>query len=268
MVLWYLENMTDQSAHFPKFYVTAPSPCPYLDGKIERKIFTELVPAPLAYDKEAILMHSGPETGREKAEHLHHSLALVGFRRSQDIAYRPACQDCHECKSVRVPVVLFEKSKSQKRAFTKNKDINIAFKPNIATLEQYDLLKIYISSRHESGGMAGITYDEYKDMVESSPISTSVIEYRDNDGKLIGAALTDKLEDSLSMVYSFFDISEAYKKRSFGVYMVLSHIEIATARGLNYVYLGYFVKNSQKMSYKLNFKPLEILSSDGWQLIK
>lgn len=260
--------MTDQSSHFPKFYVTAPSPCPYLDGKIERKIFTELVPAPLAYDQEAILLHKGPETEREKAENLHHSLALVGFRRSQDIAYRPACQDCHECKSVRIPVVLFEKSKSQKRVFNKNSDINISFKSNIATREQYDLLKLYISNRHETGGMAGITYEEYQDMVESSPISTSLIEYRNKEGKLIGAALTDKLEDSLSMVYSFFDISEEFTKRSFGVYIVLSHIEIAASRDLNYVYLGYLVKNSQKMAYKMNFKPLEVLSSDGWQLIK
>ena len=260
--------MTDQSAPFPKFYVTAPSPCPYLKGKIERKIFTELVPAPLAYDQEAILAHGGPETEREKAENLHHSLALVGFRRSQDIAYRPACEDCHECKSVRIPVVIFEKSKSQKRVVNKNKDILVEFKPNIATMEQYDLLKLYISNRHESGGMAGITYEDYQDMVESSPISTSIIEYRNNDGKLIGAALTDKLEDSLSMVYSFFDISEDFSKRSFGVYMILSHIDIATSRGLDYVYLGYFVKDSQKMGYKMNFKPLEILSADGWHLIK
>jgi len=260
--------MTDQSSHFPKFYVTAPSPCPYLEGEIERKIFTELVPPPLAYDQEAILAHSGPEAEREKAENLHHSLALVGFRRSQDIAYRPACQDCHECKSVRIPVILFEKSKSQKRVINKNKDINVELKPNIATKEQYDLLKKYITSRHESGGMSGITFEEYQDMVESSPISTSLIEYRDQDGKLVGSALTDKLEDSLSMVYSFFDVSDDFKKRSLGVYMVLSHILIAESRGLNYIYLGYFVKNSQKMSYKMNFKPLEILTSEGWRLIK
>lgn len=268
LVLWYLGIMTDQSSHFPKFYVTAPSPCPYLDGEIERKIFTELVPAPLAYDQDAILAHNGPETEREKAENLHHSLALVGFRRSQDIAYRPACQECHECKSVRIPVVIFEKSKSQKRVTNKNKDITFEIKPNIATHEQYSLLKKYISDRHESGGMAGITFEEYQDMVESSPISTSIIEYRSDDGKLVGAALTDKLEDSLSMVYSFFDISSGFQKRSFGVFMVLNHIQIAKTRGLNYIYLGYFVKNSQKMSYKMKFKPFEMLTSEGWRLIK
>lgn len=260
--------MTDQSAHFPKFYVTAPSPCPYLDGQTERKIFTELVGPPLAYDKDAIMMHAGPEDEREKAEALHHSLALVGFRRSQDIAYRPACQDCHECKSVRIPIVLFCLSKSQKRVLNKNKDLIISIKPNIATEEQYELLKKYIDSRHADGGMAGIGFEEYKDMVESSPISTMIIEYRLPDGRLVGAALTDAMEDSLSMVYSFFDISEEFTKRSFGIYFVLNHVYLAELRGLDYVYLGYFVKNSQKMGYKKNFKPLEILISDGWKLVK
>ncbi|MDG1859836.1 MAG: arginyltransferase [Emcibacteraceae bacterium] len=260
--------MTDQSAHFPKFYVTAPSPCPYLEGETERKIFTELVAPPLAYDKETILSHDSPESSREEAENLHHSLALIGFRRSQDIAYRPACQDCHECKSVRLPVVLFEPSKSQKRILNKNKDLNISVRPNIATAEQYNLLKKYISSRHAEGGMAGMSFEEYKDMVESSPISTTIIEYRLADGTLIGATLTDQMEDSLSMVYSFFNIAEEYNKRSLGVFFVLNHVNIAKTRGINYIYLGYFVKNSQKMNYKMNFKPLEVLISEGWQLIK
>ncbi|MDG1996645.1 MAG: arginyltransferase [Emcibacteraceae bacterium] len=260
--------MTDQSANFPKFYVTAPSPCPYLDGETERKIFAELVDAPLAYDKEAILSHGTSKDRRTDAKSLHHSLALVGFRRSQDIAYRPACQDCHECKSVRLPVVLFEPSKSQRRVLNKNKDLNISIRPNIATQEQYDLLKKYISNRHAEGGMAGMSFEEYKDMVESSPISTAIIEYRLSNGTLIGAALTDILEDSLSMVYSFFDISAQYNKRSLGVFFVLNHVNIAESQGLNYIYLGYFVKNSQKMNYKLNFKPLEVLLSEGWQLIK
>lgn len=260
--------MTDQSSHFPKFYVTAPSPCPYLDGHIERKIFTELNAQQLAYDREAILRHRNPEAERLHAEELNHSLALVGFRRSQDIAYRPACEDCQECKSVRVPVMLFEPSKSQKRTANKNKDILFNIGPNIATHEQYDLLKQYIQNRHATGGMAEISYDEYKDMVESSPISTIIIEYRLENGTLIGAALTDQMKDSLSMVYSFFDISEAMQKRSLGVFIVLNHINISKARNLNHVYLGYLVKNSPKMSYKMNFKPLEVLTSNGWDLVK
>ena len=256
--------MTDQSQHFPKFYVTAPAPCPYIEGNTERKIFTELVPQPLAYDKEAILEHRGPEEARHKTEELHHSLALVGFRRSQDIAYRPACEDCHECKSVRIPVIPFEISRSQKRILNKNRDLSVEIKPNIATQEQYNLLKQYIDSRHAEGGMSGISLQEYRDMVESSPISTVLIEYRLPDGKLIGTALTDQMKDALSMVYSFFDTSEEMSKRSLGVNIVLNHIEIAQSRSLDHIYLGYLVKDSPKMGYKKNFKPLEILTANGW----
>ncbi len=258
--------MTDQSQHFPKFYVTAPAPCPYIEGNTERKIFTELSPQPLAYDKSAILEHRGPEENRQQSEELHHSLALVGFRRSQDIAYRPACEECHECKSVRIPVIPFEMSKSQRRILNKNCDIKVEIKPNIATHEQYDLLKKYIDHRHASGGMAGISFREYKEMVESSPISTIIIEYRLQDGKLIGAALTDQMKDSLSMVYSFFETSDEINKRSLGVFIVLNHIFISESRGLDHVYLGYLVKDSPKMGYKMNFKPLEILTSNGWKL--
>ena len=105
--------MTDQSTHFPKFYVTGTSPCPYIEGNTEQKIFTELSPQPLAYDKAAILEH--PNQNRSREEELHLSLTLVGFRRSQEIAYRPACDHCQECKSVRIPSKLFKISNSQKR---------------------------------------------------------------------------------------------------------------------------------------------------------
>lgn len=260
--------MTDQSAYFPKFYVTAPAPCPYIEGNIERKIFAELSPQPMAYDKQAILEHQGPEYDRLKAEELHHSLAFVGFRRSQDIAYRPACEGCHECKSVRIPTILFTMSRSQKRIFNKNSDITFEIKPNIATTEQFELLEKYINHRHATGGMAGISLSEYKDMVESSPVSTVIIEYRERSGRLIGAALTDQLSDSLSMVYSFFDISPETNKRSLGVYIVLNHIKISESRGLDHIYLGYLIKDSPKMSYKTNFKPLEVLTSNGWELVK
>ena len=248
--------------------MTAPSPCPYLEDKHERKVFTELKDEKLSFDRNAILEHFGSSGPTDYSIRLNHSLTLVGFRRSQDIAYRPACENCQECKSVRVPVVLFNRTKSQNRIFNKNQDLIIEIKPNIATEEQFELLKIYIDDRHDDGGMSSITMDEYRDMVESSLINTNIIEYRQEDGKLIAAALTDQMSDSLSMVYSFFDVSKNMNKRSLGVFMVLSHIELAIAKGFDHVYLGYWVKNSPKMSYKANFKPFEVLISDGWSLIK
>lgn len=259
--------MTDQSSHFPKFYMTAPSPCPYLKGRIERKIFTELNGQKLSYDKKTILQHRQIPDIKEYAENLHHSLTLVGFRRSQDIAYRPACDDCYECKSSRVPVAKFSASKSQRRILKKNIDITATIKENIATTEQYQLLDHYINSRHADGGMAGITYTEYQEMVECSPITSHIIEYRQDDNKLIAAALMDELIDGFSMVYSFFDISDDIKKRSLGVYMVLNQIQLAKSLELDYVYLGYLVKNSVKMNYKINFQPLEILYSNGWKIM-
>ena len=114
----------------------------------------------------------------------------------------------------------------------------------------------------------GISFSEYKDMVENSPISTIIIEYRDRDEKLIGVALTDKMKNALSMVYSFYDISAETKTRSLGIYMILNHINISTSTAFDFVYLGYFVKGSSKMNYKMNFKPIEILTTDGWKLLK
>ncbi len=260
--------MTDQSSQFPKFYMTTPCPCPYLEGKIERKIFTELKDQRLNYDKQAILQQHHGQNANNYAENLHHSLALVGFRRSQDIAYRPACTDCSECKSVRVPVLLFVPSKSQRRIIKKNEDISVKLKPNTATDEQYDLLSKYINTRHPLGGMVGISKEEYGEMVECSPIKSHIFEYRLNTGKLVGVVLCDEMLDGFSMVYSFFDVTAAMNKRSLGAYMVLNQIDMLRSQGLDYVYLGYLVKDSPKMSYKMNFQPLETLYATGWKIMK
>ncbi len=257
--------MTDQSSQFLKFYVTAASPCPYIDGQVERKIFTELSQPRIAYDLDAILHRTPIDAFAEK---LHQSLTLVGFRRSQDIAYRPACENCHQCKSVRVLVKSFVPTRSQKRIINKNKDIYRTIKINVATEEHYHLLKKYLHSRHNEGGMANLTFTDFQAMVESSPINTKIIEYRSKNEILIGAALTDFMPNAASMVYSFYDVSEEMKQHSLGTYMVLDHIRYAAKHELDHIYLGYWVKNSQKMNYKQNFKPLEVLNSDGWEIIK
>ncbi|WP_262690457.1 arginyltransferase [Kordiimonas aestuarii] len=235
--------MTDQGLQFPKFYVTAPSPCPYLDGKIERKVFTEL---------------KGPDAGA-----LNEALGRVGFRRSQSVVYRPACEGCSECVSVRVRVKDFHPTRSLRRVAKANKDLKSEVKPPVVTDEQYELLSAYLSTRHADGTMADMSADEFRDMVETSPVPTVLVEYRRAiDGKLMAAALTDELSDGLSMIYSFFDTSEA--TRSIGTYLIFDHIERAKHANQPYVYLGYWVKGSPKMSYKGRFRPLERLGQNGW----
>lgn len=220
---------------------------------MERKVFTELID--------------------QNPEGLHESMAKIGFRRSQDIAYRPSCEDCTECKSVRIPVALFKPNRTQRRLINMNVDLIATQRPNKANREHYDLLSQYLQHRHTDGGMANMTFDDYVNMVECSPIQTSLIEYRlpaplGETGKLVAVTLTDMMSDSLSMVYSFFTIDEAFQKRSLGTYIILDHIARARLMGLGHVYLGYWVKNSPKMAYKKNFTPLEILESDGWYLAR
>lgn len=235
--------MTDQGLQFPKFYVTAPSPCPYLDGKTERKVFTEL---------------RGPD-----AKALNEALGRVGFRRSQSVVYRPACEGCSECISVRVRAADYSPTRSQRRVARANTDLKSEVRPAIITEEQYNLLQSYLHARHADGTMADMTADEYRDMVETSPVSTILVEYRRAiDSKLMAVALTDELSDGLSMIYSFFETGEA--QRSLGTYLIVDHIRRAQAANQAYVYLGYWVKNSPKMSYKGRFHPLERLGQNGW----
>lgn len=242
--------MTTQfGTKFPQFYITAPSPCPYLDGRYEKKVFTHLM--------------------GENADLLNNTLTHGGFRRSQNIAYRPTCDDCAACVSVRVIVDQFVESKTFRRIRRANTDLVRNTTGPIATEEQFSLLRSYLDVRHAEGGMADMTALDFASMVEDTPVDTAVMEYRkrtalddDKDGELLAVALSDRLEDGLSMVYSFFDTSQA--TRSLGTYMVLDHISRARQLGLPYVYLGYWVKGSQKMAYKARFKPLEGQQADGW----
>jgi arginyl-tRNA--protein-N-Asp/Glu arginylyltransferase len=242
--------LTQHSRDTPQFYLTAPSPCPYLAGKEERKVFTHLV--------------------GERAGELNNILTQGGFRRSQSIAYRPACEGCRSCVSVRVVANEFEASRSMRRIVNRNSDIVGEMKIAVPTSEQYSIFRAYLDSRHRDGGMADMTVLDYAMMVEDSHIETRVVEYRrregDQAGDLIAVALTDVLGDGLSMVYSFFEPDEA--SRSLGTFMVLDHIERARQMGLAYVYLGYWVRGSRKMDYKSRFLPQERLTPDGWARVR
>jgi leucyl-tRNA---protein transferase len=247
--------VTQHSRDTPQFYLTSPSPCPYLAGKEERKVFTHLV--------------------GERAPELNNILTQGGFRRSQSIAYRPACEGCRACVSVRVIAGDFRPTQSMRRIVKRNADIASEMRIAVPTSEQYSVFRAYLDSRHRDGGMADMTVLDYAMMVEDSHIETRIIEYRlraqaaaarRSSGDLVAIALTDVLGDGLSMVYSFFEPD--YAARSLGTFMVLDHIARAQRMGLAYVYLGYWVRGSRKMDYKSRFLPQERLMPDGWMKIE
>jgi arginine-tRNA-protein transferase len=224
------------------FYTTAPLPCPYLPGRTERKIVTEL---------------SGTE-----AEALHERLSRAGFRRSHNIAYAPVCPGCQACVPIRVVSEEFTPDRTQRRILRANADLSVSEMPARATAEQFTLFQRYQKNRHADGDMAAMGYYDYRAMIEDTPISTGILEFRDAQDRLLGACLTDWLADGLSAVYSFFDTDE--DKRSLGTFAVLWLIGRARSLGLPYVYLGYWVPESRKMAYKARFRPSEILISGAW----
>jgi arginine-tRNA-protein transferase len=195
---------------------------------------------------------------------LHDQLSRIGFRRSQGIAYKPNCQSCNACIPVRVRVDAFQSSRNMKRVWRKGERIagSALSQRAAATTEHYQLFKRYVGSRHSDGGMATMDFSDYVAMVQDTPVASRMIEYRGDDGKLVGACLTDILDDGLSLVYSFFDPD--WGSDSFGTYMILWHIQEARRQGLPFVYLGYWIKESAKMSYKARFRPLEAYFNDDW----
>ena len=212
----------------------------------------------------------------EREPELNDLLTHGGFRRSQSIAYRPACESCRACVSVRVVVYAFRATRSMRRILDLNGDLVGEMRVPVPTSEQYSVFRGYLDSRHRDGGMADMTVLDYAMMVEDSHVETRIIEYRRRGpdthvtgrgaGALLGVALTDVLGDGLSMVYSFFDPDAS--ARSLGTFMILDHIARARRLGLSYVYLGYWVKGSKKMDYKGRFLPQERLMPEGWLRVR
>jgi len=235
----------------PQFYLSAPSPCPYLPGRYERKVFTHLI-------------------GR-RATTLNDQLTQSGFRRSQTIAYRPACEKCRACISVRIKAGEFRPSRNLRRIVEINRDIRASMTRPEATAAQYALFRSYLDIRHSDGGMADMTALDYSTMIEDSHVDSRLIEYRlqrrtpFENSALLAVCLTDVLADGLSMVYSFYEPREA--RRSLGTFMILDHIERARRFGLPHVYLGYWVAGSRKMTYKARFLPQERLGMNGWERV-
>ena len=227
----------------PSFFITEPAPCPYLEGQMERKLFTHV---------------AGSD-----ADTLNNTLTHAGFRRSQSIAYRPACDACSACKSVRVVLNDFTPSTSFRRLMRKNVDLTGEVCPPRTGREQYDLLRRYLDVRHENGGMADMTPGDYVAMVEETAVDTFITEYRTADGVLLACLLGDRMQDGISLVYSFFDPRAG--KRSLGSFMILDQIARAKEAGYAHIYLGYLIEDCRKMAYKKRFAPLQRLGQDGWE---
>ena len=241
--------------HFPtrqlRFFLTAPSPCPYLPDRHERKVFAHL---PLS-----------------DGASVNDSLTQVGFRRSQNIAYRPACESCSACVSARIPAGDYVFSRSERRVLSRNDDLERHLVEAEATMEQFDLLRRYLTTRHADGGMAEMTWPDYVAMVEDTAVRTHLVEYRrasadGGPGDLIACALIDLMGDGLSMVYSFYETGPGARP-GLGTFMILDHVVRAAQVGMRYVYLGYWVDGSPRMDYKRRFSPLEMLTPHGWRLM-
>jgi arginyl-tRNA--protein-N-Asp/Glu arginylyltransferase len=245
--------MTQHPTQSPQFFLTAPSPCPYVEGQFERKVFTHLV--------------------GDRAPELNDLLTQGGFRRSQNIAYRPACENCRACVSVRILASEFEPSDNMRRVLKRNSDLIGVQHDAEPSTEQYSLFRTYLDARHRKGGMSDMTVLDYAMMVEDTHVDTKVIEYRRRgpdtfitgrgQGELIAVSLSDRMADGLSMVYSYYN--PEFEDRSLGTYMILDHIQRARSAGLPHVYLGYWVNGSRKMNYKVRFQPQEHLGPKGWE---
>ncbi len=228
------------------FFGTLTQPCPYLPGRTESKVVTEL---------------AGPDR-----QTTHDDLVRAGFRRSHTLAYKPACPTCDACVPVRVPVADFRPSRSLRRVWRRNGDLKAGERPARATTEQFALFVRYQRWRHADGGMAVMDFDDYREMVEDTPVDTMVVEFRDPEGRLVALSLTDRVSDGLSGVYKIYDPDQP--SRSAGTFIVLWHVDRVRALGLPYFYLGYSIADCRKMAYKTRFRPIESLGPDGWRPIE
>ncbi len=245
--------MMQHPTHYLQFFLTEPSPCPYLDGQFERKVFTYLV--------------------GDKALEMNDLLTQDGFRRSQNVAYRPACEICRACISVRILAQEFLPTRNMRRVLERNSDLIGTIHDAEPSNEQYSVFRSYLDTHHCRSSMSDMTVSEYAMMVEDTHVDTKVIEYRrrgpdscitgKGHGKLMAVALTDKMADGLSMVYSYYH--PEMDDQSLGTFMILDHIARARAMSLPYVYLGYWVHGSRKMNYKIRFMPQEHLGLKGWE---
>lgn len=228
-----------------EFYLTAPSPCPYLPDLQEQRIFT-LLETPVQGQVFPLLLQSG-------------------FRRSQNMVYRPHCATCRACTSVRMKLRDFTPSAGQRRVLRRNADLTVTHTPAVSNAEIFDLYRRYQLSRHADGEMAQMDENDLAQMIGQHTGQARLLGARTADGKLVAVMLYDDLPDGRSAVYSFFDPN--MNRRSLGTWMILHMAEDTRAAGKPYLYLGYWIKNARKMAYKTHFQPLEMLDNGQWRVM-
>lgn len=227
-----------------KLFQTRPHPCSYLD------------------DQQAQTLFIDPDAELNPSAQTH--LSELGFRRSGDFVYRPNCAACKACIPVRIPVRSFQPNRTQRRIWKRNRHLTSNLTEARLNDELYHLYARYIEARHQDGDMYPTSPEQFTDFLVNSRANTRFIEYR-NQEKLVAVAVTDLLDNAYSAVYSFFDPDDT--KASYGVYTILSQIDLARRAGLEYLYLGYWIKACQKMSYKVNYRPVELLVNEQWTLL-
>ncbi len=229
-----------------KFFATQPHDCSYLE------------------DKQATTLFLDPD--KELAPDLYRHLADIGFRRSGKHVYRPHCQNCNACIPARVSVNFFEPRRGQRKVINRNQDITVTRHKAEYDEESYELYKNYICSQHKDGDMYPPSISQFKSFLVDCPDFCSFFKFRLKD-QLIAVAVTDELSNSLSAIYTFYD-TELSKGRSLGSFCILWQIQETQKMELKYLHLGYWIKECQKMNYKIQYRPLEVYVNNHWVTLK
>jgi len=225
-----------------RLYATPPHQCSYLNDKTATTVFV---------DPDATLDIDS-----------YQRLSEYGFRRSGAHFYRPNCDECNACISVRIPVKEFIPSRSQKRCLKRNQDLHVNVVPHLSIERHYSLYQRYIDDRHRDGDMYPASKEQFSSFLANAHTTSCFYEFGDTDNNVVAVAVTDELSDHLSAVYTFYD--PELDSRSIGVFCILFQIQRAKDLNHDYLYLGYWVQNCRKMNYKTDYQPLEFLNESGW----